>query len=98
MILHTINKTSAHEGLNQQLSDVIDTNDSVILIENGVYQAQQLSQHSSKHWSNTAKHIYILKEDALARGIALDTSKLSYINYAEFVELSLLHEKVTSWY
>jgi len=98
MILHTINKTSSHESLNQQLSDTVDACDSVILIENGAYQAQQLTSTPVNHWSQTAKNIYVLERDALARGVSMSIDKINYIDYTKFVELSLLHDKVISWY
>jgi tRNA 2-thiouridine synthesizing protein B len=41
--------------------------------------------------------VYVLKEDAQARGVAVESDNIQLINYAEFVELSLEYEKVMSW-
>ena len=98
MILHTLNKTRTQEDINHQLSENICRSDSVILIEDGAYQALTITHCSLAHWSNVAKQVYILKDDALARGIPLDLESLSYIDYKEFVALAVSHNKVISWY
>lgn len=110
--LHCLNKTKDAISLNEQLSRCIFSEDAVILIEDGVYQVLDISQnnvtHPSsahngevQHWSLIANVIYILEEDALARGISLssDTSgKLVFVSYQEFVSLSLKYKKTISWY
>ncbi len=104
--LHTINKTATDKALNKRLSSVIAENDAVLLIEDGVYQMNMVSggdsnAASEKHWSLIAKHIYVLSDDALARGIELQTSqsaRISFITYEEFVNLTFTYQKVVSWY
>jgi len=98
MILHTLNKTRTKEDLDHQLSENIGRSDSVILIEDGVYQALTIAHCSLAHWANIAAQVYILKDDALARGIPLDLDNITYIDYKQFVELALSHSKVISWY
>jgi len=98
MILHTLNKTRTQEEINHQLSENICRSDSVILIEDGVYQALTITHCSLAHWANIANQVYILREDALARGIPLDLDNISYIDYEQFVGLTLAHSKVISWY
>jgi len=98
MILHTLNKTRTQEDINHQLSENICRSDSVILIEDGVYQALTITHNSLAHWANIAEQVYILKDDALARGIPLNLDSLSYIDYEQFVALTLSHNKVISWY
>jgi sulfur relay protein TusB/DsrH len=111
--LHTLNKSNLNTLLNEQLSQCIQTGDSVILIEDGVYQYGSLSgqsqpsssQHAkpvnTSHWSQIAACIYILEADAIARGIqALPdvNPKVVFIDYREFVNLTLKYKKVVSWY
>jgi tRNA 2-thiouridine synthesizing protein B len=104
VILHTLNKAQSHQELNQQLTNVCSNNDSVLLIEDGVYQLLTLPGLSDKHhWSLNAHKIYVLTNDASARGIH-DTNidaelcNIRFISYAEFVELSATHTKTISWY
>lgn len=104
MILHTLNKAQSHKELSQQLTNTCSIQDSVLLIEDGVYQLLDPTFFTTKaHWSYNAKHIFALANDATARGInkkdlGLDTSKLSFISYKEFVELSASHINTISWY
>lgn len=101
--LHTLNKTAQDSLVNDKLSNVIDADSSVILIENGVYQCltlfSELGSDSEKpKWSQHAETIYALKEDAMARGVPTDIGGIIFISYEEFVQLSLNHKKVVSWY
>jgi sulfur relay protein TusB/DsrH len=100
MILHTLNKTSSFTALNQQLSQCIAASDSVLLIEDGTLQCSQLAANyeQKSSWPSITKVIYALTEDALARGVSLDCDNIKFISYPEFVELSLAHDKVVSWY
>lgn len=104
MILHTLNKAQSHAELNQQLSNVCDDDDSVLLIEDGTYQAldPELSTKAA-HWSSNARAIYILRNDAIARGINPDdvankSDKLRFITYYEFAVLCSKHSNTISWY
>lgn len=97
--LHTLNKTQADEALNKRLSECIDSLDEVILIEDGVYQCLTLSDQTDKvHWSSIAKTIYVLEDDAQARGISTSLTGFTFISYDAFVELAMKHHKVVSWY
>lgn len=98
MILHTLNKTGAHKEINEQLSATVASEDSIILIEDAVYQAPNCEFSSLGHWSNIVSTVYVLREDAVARGISLDLSDVSYVDYRDFVDLSVSHQKVISWY
>jgi len=104
LILHTLNKAQSHTELNQQLFSVCKNVDSVLLIEDGLYQLLSPALFSAKdHWSSQANTIYALLEDALARGIEKDIidktlSHISFISYKEFVTLASTHNKTISWY
>ena len=100
--LHTLNKTAQDYALNLRLSQTISDNDEVILIEDGVYQCLTLfttqnTEHDSA-WPILSKSIYALKDDALARGIPMTTEGIIFVSYEEFVQFSLSHKKVISWY
>ena len=99
--LHTLNKTAQNLSLNERLSKVINKYDSVILIEDGTYQCLSLDLGASSnahHWLKEAQTIYALKEDASARGVQTDIAGICFISYKEFVELSLCHKSIISWY
>lgn len=100
--LHTLNKTAQNTDLNLKLSQMISKGDSVILIEDGVYQCLTLFSNNASDksisWASISRKIYALKDDALARGIPITTKGIVFVNYEEFVQLSLLHKKVVSWY
>jgi len=104
MILHTLNKAQSHTDLNQQLTNTCSNQDSVLLIEDGVYQLLDPTIFSrTDHWSFSAKNIFALTNDATARGINqadLEHSivNISFISYLEFVELAASHTKTISWY
>ena len=102
--LHTLNKTQSVSLLNAQLSQCMSAGDAIILIEDGVYQCMSLSNTSNnsnqEHWSAKAASIYVLSDDANARGIpeSFKHPKIIFISYQEFVALTLKHKKVVSWY
>jgi sulfur relay protein TusB/DsrH len=94
MTLHLLNKArSAHE-INEQLSNSIEPGDQVLLIENGVLQC--LTQPYPA-WHDIASNVYVLSEDASARGLKIPKGFTS-VNYDDFVRLSIEHNKVVSWY
>jgi tRNA 2-thiouridine synthesizing protein B len=100
--LHTFNKTAQDDYLNLKLSQAIRDGDEVILIEDGVYQCLKLftlqnTEHDSA-WPMLSKSIYALRDDALARGIPITTEGIIFVSYEEFVQLSISHKKVISWY
>lgn len=101
--LHTLNKTAQATSLNAKLSHLIDKDDNVLLIEDGVYQCLTLSRtpvpkNEVSTWAHQAKKIYAIKEDALARGINIQMKDIAFISYEEFVKLSMESNKVVSWY
>lgn len=104
MILHTLNKAQSHTELNQQLTNTCSNQDSVLLIEDAVYQLLDPTIFTkNNHWSFSAKNIFVLANDATARGInqadlESSGSNINFISYPEFVELSASHTKTFSWY
>ncbi|ODS24751.1 hypothetical protein AB835_02255 [Candidatus Endobugula sertula] len=97
-MLHTVNKSPF---LNQTLKHClgrIQSGDSVLLLEDGVYAAL-----SSQPWAmlmNPSHQYYAIKADVEARGLGEDKllSHITLIDYEQFVELSTEHSTVQSWY
>lgn len=104
MILHTLNKAQSHTELSQQLTNTCAAQDSVLLIEDGVYHLLDPARSTTKnHWSFNAKNIFALANDASARGIDPSdlegsTENIRFISYQEFVDLCSSHTKTISWY
>jgi len=104
LILHTLNKAHSHNELNKQLFTVCTNDDSVLLIEDGLYQLLSPALFSTNdHWSSQVNKIYALCEDAVARGINIDDmdhalSHISFVSYEGFVTLAAAHDKTISWY
>ncbi|KZY29540.1 MULTISPECIES: sulfurtransferase complex subunit TusB [unclassified Oleiphilus] len=96
MTLHILNKPPSEVAVNQQLSDTILDGDCVVLIEDGVFQCLGTSSEASQ-WSCIAATIFVLTEDALARGVKIPVDYCK-IDYNDLVELTIKHEKVHSWY
>ena len=104
MILHTLNKTQSDVSLNKALTNACSGEDSVLLLEDAVYQLLAPDLLSSEnHWSCIAKTIYVLAEDARARGIVKHEinsalTNISFVSYEGFVALAASHNKTISWY
>lgn len=97
-ILHTVNKSPfSHQCLKQCLHR-IQTGDSVLLLEDGVYGAL-ISQPYSQLMHPFSQY-YALQGDLDARGLANQQrlSQVTPIDYDEFVALSIQHTSIQSWY
>ena len=94
MILHKIASSPfSHRALHQCLQR-IQVTDGVLLIQDAVYGLMDKELNTKLQ---QLEAVYVLIEDAEARGIELETSRIQLINYEQFVELSLKYEKVISW-
>jgi tRNA 2-thiouridine synthesizing protein B len=96
-ILHTVNQSPfSHQALNNCIH-VYTEGDAILLLENGVY-ACLLSQPLIEALSN--KKVFALSDDIEARG--LDSCQISnqieIISFKKFVELTIEHDMVQSWY
>lgn len=68
-------------------------NDSILLIEDGVYAV------TDQQLANTRLTVYALQADIEARGLSKKMpDTITVIDDAAFVELSIKHNKVVSWY
>jgi len=68
--------------------------DGLLLTQDAVYAVMHQSLYPKL---TKLRSVYVLKEDAQARSVKLETDNIQMITYAEFVELSLKYDKVMSW-
>ena len=93
--LHTISRSPDSKLLGSCLK-VINDDDAILFIEDGVYHC--LSLIDLPAIIDTVK-IYGLREDMLARATLSKTvDRVEVIDTARFVELSCEHYKVVSWF
>lgn len=99
-MLHTISKI-LQDDLLQYCIDTISLQQeaSLLLYQNGVYLAISESATGKRlDVLTTTKKIYVLVEDAMARGIENKLLKnIVNINYTDFVKLTIQHHKMISW-
>ena len=81
--LYIVNKPN----LVEQCQSVMQDSDGLILIEDAVMTATQLTAQSN---------YFVLEEDLIARGVSADKS-WAIKNYDGFVELTLEYDKAVSW-
>ncbi|MBU3001730.1 sulfurtransferase complex subunit TusB [Paraglaciecola arctica] len=94
MILHKVASSPfSHRALDHCLQRIHAT-DGLLLTQDAVYGLMD-KELSTKLQQLEA--VFVLKEDAEARGIEIEPSTIQLINYEQFVELCLKYEKVISW-
>lgn len=101
-ILHTVNKSPYTHKLVESCLRVCSTGDSILLIEDGVYSAT-VDSPSAKAFGEKIEQgikIYALKNDTEARGLQRNMllKGIELTDYPGFVELSITHQSVQSWY
>jgi len=72
----------------------IQPTEGLLLAQDAVYAVLDKDLHSKLI---KLPSVYVLKEDAEARGISIENGKIQLITYAQFVELSLEYDNVVSW-
>ncbi len=103
MTLHLINKSPDQSSALQDCLVILKakaTKSAILLIEDAVYLAVNHDDNLRMHGEirKLALPCYILKEDMTMRGLNLELADcFSAINYKDFVQLSLDHNKVQSW-
>ncbi len=98
MNLHTLNATAhEHPALLARLLRCASPGDSLLLIENGVYN---VADPATLATINTAGvKVYYLQADAGARGLVHDTkTDIHAVDDDGFVALSCSHNNVISWF
>ncbi|WJG11175.1 sulfurtransferase complex subunit TusB [Aliiglaciecola sp. LCG003] len=95
MILHKFVDSPYDTLTLQQSISRVNASDGVLLLENAVYVLQSSSLMETILC--TGAKVYVIEDDMLARGISSHHSKISLINYAQFVQLTLEYQQVISW-
>ena len=97
-MLHTINKSPySHQHLSDCLR-LCDTDDVILLIEDGVYAALANSEWIRSLSAKVAA-IYVLQPDVEARGLNKRIAASAIrINYDGFVQLCIDQHKMLAWY
>lgn len=94
MILHKISSSPFNHLALEHCLQRLNSSDGLLLTQDAVYGLM----HQTLFSKLTEVHsVYVLEEDAKARGVQVESDNVQLISYAEFVELSLKYEKVMSW-
>ncbi|WP_339725078.1 sulfurtransferase complex subunit TusB [uncultured Paraglaciecola sp.] len=94
MILHKITLSPfTHLALEHCLLR-IHSSDGLLLTQDAVYAVMNETLISKLAELDS---VYVLQEDAQARGVQVANDKIQLISYTGFVELSLQYDKVMSW-
>ena len=94
MILHKISASPFnHQALQHCLQRMHNT-DGLLLTQDAVYTVMHQTLYAKLTGLNS---VYVLKEDAEARGVLIESDKIQLITYAEFVELCIKYDKIVSW-
>jgi len=94
MILHKLCSSPFNQLALQHCLPRMHATDGLLLTQDAVYGVMDPSIYSKLLELDS---VYVLKEDAVARGVLVTSKQIQLINYAEFVELSLEYDKVMSW-
>ena len=98
MILHTVNKSPYADQTLLSCLRAASEKDTLLLIEDGVYGALKGGEYSALVES-AAPRILVLAPDLEARGLLDNLSTtIATVDYAGFVELTVTHDKVVSWF
>ena len=96
MVLHTLNKSTFGYDLSVALT-AMSPDDSLLLIEDGVYTA--LDKAALSRLQAAGIRISLLTPDAEARGITdRIPAKLTQVTYENFVELACASDKTVAWF
>jgi tRNA 2-thiouridine synthesizing protein B len=92
--LHTVNKSPFTHGCLASCLRLVDADDEILLLEDGVYAALPNQMPDS-----ALPRVRVLAEDLAARGL-LDRiePRIERVDYAGFVRLTERHGRVLAWY
>ncbi|MGJ8679919.1 sulfurtransferase complex subunit TusB [Paraglaciecola sp.] len=94
MILHKLNKSPFESTSLKQCLQRAASKDKILLCSDAVYACRDQEILPKL---KALSPIYCLSDDVLARGLQLDNTVFSAIDYKEFVQLSLECNQVISW-
>jgi len=90
MLLNIFHHGLEYKTLFTKVYDTLQEN-SLLLIQDGIYFGLNIKKP-------TSKNVYALETDVTARGLANNySSHVKLINYKEFVDLVLNHDKNITW-
>lgn len=99
--LHTVNKSAFTHSTLLSCLEVCGATDGILLLEDGVFGAMNNSPSAEQMKAAIAKgiKIYALNSDVKARGLSAKLiPNIAITDYDEFVQLSIKHRCVQSWY
>jgi tRNA 2-thiouridine synthesizing protein B len=92
MTLHLIQKSPFTTSVLQNCLDVINEEDIILLMQDGVYSCQLPTL------STIENRILVLRDDLDARGIQADKTDIEIISYENFVTFCTQCKNIISWY
>ncbi|WP_438863150.1 sulfurtransferase complex subunit TusB [Neptunicella sp.] len=94
-MLHIV-KSSPFTHLSlQNCLNRLQPNDGLLLLEDGVYALLQRESWQSKLDANIK--LYVLQDDAISRGVPHTAASVNWIDYPQFVQLTLDYPQSMSW-
>lgn len=98
--LHTVNKSPFQDQTLNSCLQVCGDEDCILLIEDGIYGAIEVSPCAAQLQNLIGQgiRIYVLEQDAKARGLQSFLPGIETTDYAGFVQLSCTHQCIQSWY
>lgn len=99
--LHTVNKSPFTYSTLTSCMSVCNEADGILLLEDGVFGAMACAPCADqlRGLINRGVKVYALDSDIKARGLQEKIlSDIQLTNYSEFVQLSIRHRCVQSWY
>ena len=99
--LHTVNKSPFSHATISSCLDVCGNSDGILLLENGVFGGMESAPCADKLTTliQSGVKVYALSGDVKARGLQDKLRKdIIVTDYNGFVQLSIEHKCVQSWY
>jgi len=100
-VLHLVNRSPHQSASLAQCLARVGDGDAVLLLEGAVYAALKGSAAAPGLQEALARvAVYVLAPDLAARGVAAEevAEGLALVDYEGFVELSLRHAPIQSWF
>lgn len=94
MILHKLSISPFSHLALEHCMLRMHSSDGLLLTQDSVYAVMDKTLISKL---SELESVYVLQEDAQARGVQVASDKIQLISYNGFVELSLQFDKVISW-
>ncbi|MBU2887034.1 sulfurtransferase complex subunit TusB [Gilvimarinus agarilyticus] len=98
--LHTVNKSPFENNSLTSCLQLCSGEDSILLIEDGTYGGCESSpcREPLTRLMEDGINVYVLENDASARGLHTFLQGVELVDYPGFVKLSCTHQCIQSWY